>query len=108
MKVLLGAALILVLVYLVAGQTLSTIVPVGSEDGEGRGKKLSYSPFLVTFKEQFLCYSIDHGSWVMQGSDDGGECNGPFIDSATLCRAMAAEGLDRVALYWEGRVLECN
>lgn len=109
MKVLLGAALIVVLLYIIAGSTITSITSIGEQASESAGgRKLGYSPFKITFKNQFLCYSYDEGGWVMSGHHTGEDCKGPFIDSASLCRAMAEEEVYRVRLYWEGRVLECN
>ena len=109
MKVLLGAVLILILLYIIAGEAITSIVPIGESTGEAAtGRKLSYSPFPVTFREQYLCFAFDRSEWVMRGRDTGDDCRGPFIDSGTLCRAMAEVEATRVALHWEGRVLECN
>ncbi len=44
----------------------------------------------------------------MRGHRTEEECQGPFIDSTTLCDAMAQEGVSSIRLYWEGRVLECE
>ena len=109
MKFLLGATLILVLLYIIAGSAITSVVSLGEETGESvGGRKLGYSPFKITFKDQFLCYSFDEGTWVTSGHHTGEDCKGPFIDSVSLCRAMEEEGVTRVRLYWEGRVLECN
>lgn len=109
MKFLLGATLVLVLLYIVAGSAITSITSIGENAGESAGgRKLGYSPFKITFKDQFFCYSFNQGTWVMSGHDTGDDCKGPFIDSASLCRAMAEEEVTRVTLYWEGRVLECG
>jgi len=109
MRFLLGATLVLVLLYVVAGSAITSIVSIGEKAGEeGGGRQLGYSPFKITFKDQFLCYSYDRGAWVMSGRYIDEDCKGPFIDSVSLCNAMREEGVTRVSLYWEGRVLECN
>ena len=109
MRFLLGATLVLVLLYIVAGSAITSIVSIGEQAGEsGGGRKLSYSPFKITFKDQFLCYAYDRGVGVMSDRYTDEDCKGPFIDSVSLCNAMAEEGVTRVRLYWEGRILECN
>lgn len=109
MKVLLGAVLILVLLYFIAGGAIRSITSLGQETGESvGGRKLGYSPFKVTFKNQYLCDSFEESTWVMRGHHTGEDCKGPFIESVSLCRAMEEVGVKRVRLYWEGRVLECN
>lgn len=108
MKVLLGAVLIVILLYIVAGEAITSIPSIGQDATEGAGgRKLGYSTFKVTFIDQYLCYSYEHGTWVMSDYDTGNDCQGPFIDSVSLCNAMEAEGIDRVRLV-EGRVLECS
>jgi hypothetical protein len=108
MKFLLGAVLFLILLYVIAGEAITSVVSLGETAGEAEaGRKLSYSPFPVTFREQYLCFAYDRAQWVMRGQDTGDDCRGPFIDSASLCRAMAEVEVTRVTL-WEGRVLECD
>lgn len=108
MKILLGAVLIVILLYIVAGQAITSIPSLGQNAAEGAGgRKLGYSTFKITFIDQFMCYSYEHGSWVMTDHHTGNDCKGPFIDSVSLCRAMEAEGIDRIRLL-EGRVLECS
>ena len=108
MKFLLGACLFLLLIYIVAGSAITSITSIGEKvGGEGGGRAQTYSPFKVTFRDQFLCYQFDQGDWVMRGYDTGDRCKGPFFDSVNLCRAMEEEGQTRVQLL-EGRVLECS
>ena len=109
LRLLIAVAVLLVVVYLVGTRTINSLAAVGEEAGEAfGGRKLSRSPFKITFKDQYLCYSYTEGTWVMTGRDTGDECKGPFIDSPSLCRAMAEEGVTRVRLFYEGRVLECQ
>jgi hypothetical protein len=99
----------LAVVYFVGSSAINTLTAAGEGVGEGLGgRKLSYSPFKITFKDQYLCYSYDEGEWVMRGRDTGDDCKGPFIDSPSLCRAMAEEEVTSVRLFYEGRVLECG
>ena len=109
LKVLLGATLIVVLLYVVAGGAIAPVVSLGGDgpsEGDGGGR-LGYSPFQVTFREQYLCYSVATGDWEMRGRAGEADCRGPFLDSASLCRTMAEEGVSRVRLFWEGRTLDC-
>ena len=108
LKLLLGAAVVLILMYVVASRSLTAVGDLrpSSEDG-GKGK-LGYSPYPITFREQYLCYATEHGFWIMRGHREYDDCEGPFVDSENLCNALEAVGQDRVHLYWEGRVYECS
>ena len=109
MKILLGAALVLLVLYLISGSAITSVISLGEKTGESvGGRKLGYSPFKITFKDQYLCYAFGQGEWVMTDHDTGDDCEGPFIDSVSLCRAMEEVGETRVRLFWEGRVLECS
>lgn len=109
MKVLLGAVLIVILLYIVAGEAVLPILDLGQRATEDvGGRQLGYSTFKITFLDQYLCYSYEHGTWVMSDHDTGNDCRGPFFDSVSLCRAMQEVEVDRIRLFHEGRVLECN
>lgn len=109
MRVLLFAALILLFLYIIAGSAITSITSLGQQAGENAGgRKLGYSPFKITFMDQYMCYSYERGSWVMSDRDTGNDCKGPFIDSVSLCRAMDEEGVERIRLFYEGRMLECH
>ncbi len=109
MKMLLGVALILVVLYLISGSAITSVVSLGEQAGEkAGGRKLGYSPFKINFKNQFLCYSFADGAWITTDHNNGDDCKGPFIDSVSMCRALEEEGQTRVRLFWEGRILECG
>jgi len=109
MKVLLGAALILIVLYLISGTAITSVVQLGEKGAVGvGGRQLSMSPFKVTFRDQYLCYSYADGRLVTSDRDTGDGCKGPFFDSVSLCSALAEEGQTSVRLFWEGRVLECG
>lgn len=109
MKFLLGATLVLILIYIVAGSAITSVISVGEGSVEtAAGGKLTRSAFRVTFRDQFLCYSYTDSVWVMRGRNTGEDCSGPFIDSATLCHAMAEVDVTQIRLHWEGRMLECD
>lgn len=109
LRLLIAVAVLVLVVYAVGTRVITSVTAVGEGAGErAGGRKLGYSPFKITFKDQYLCYSFDNAEWIMSGHDTGEDCKGPFIDSVSLCNAMAEEGVTRVRLYWEGRVLECN
>ena len=109
LRLLIAVAVLVVVVYFVGTSAINSLTAVGEDAGEGLGgRKLGYSPFKVTFKDQYFCYSYDQGEWAMFGRDTGNDCQGPFIDSVSLCRAMEEEGVTRVRLFHEGRMLECG
>ena len=108
LRLLIVVAILMILLYVVGSRAITSLNVVDEETGEITGKKLNYSPFRVTFKDQYLCYSFEAAAWVMRGSDTDEDCRGPFIDSGTLCREMEQVGAKQVRLYWEGRVLECT
>ncbi len=109
LRLLVAVAVLILVLYFVGTSAIKSLTAVGEGAGEGvGGRKLSYSPFKITFKDQYLCYSFDNGRWVMRGRDTGDDCKGPFIDSPSLCRAMAEEEVTRVRLFYEGRMLECG
>jgi hypothetical protein len=107
-KILLGAVLILLVLYLISGSAITSLVSIGEKGGASiGGRRLTPSPFAITFRDQYLCRSETGDDWVMAGRDTGNECSGPYFDSPNLCRALAEVGQTRVQLYWEGRVLDC-
>ena len=108
LKLLLVAAVVLILMYVVASRSLTAVGGIREDPEEGAKSKLSYSPFPITFRDQYLCYSSEDGLWVMRGQREQDDCEGPFIDSENLCNALEAVGQDRVQLFWEGRVYECS
>jgi len=109
LRLLIVCAILLVVGYVVTSQSIGAFKAVTQGDPErGVKPKLSYSQFKITFRDQYLCYSFEDATWVMRGHRTDEECRGPFIDSQTLCNSMVEEGLTRVRLYWEGRVLECE
>ncbi len=98
----------MILLYVVGGKAIRSIMVVDEQSGEVTGSKLSYSPNPITFREQYLCHSYEEGRWVMRGEDTGEDCQGPFFDSKTLCRALGEVGQTSVRLYWQGRVYQCG
>ena len=108
LKLLLGAAIVLILMYVVASRSLTAVGGLRQNPEEGGKSKLGYSPFPITFREQYLCYSSEDGLWVMRGNREQDDCEGPFSDSENLCNALEAVGQDSVHLYWEGRVYQCS
>jgi hypothetical protein len=109
LRLLIAVAVLSFVVYFVGGSAIRSLTAVGEDAGEGLGgRKLGDSTFKVTFMDQYFCYSPEYGEWTMMGHDDGNDCKGPFIESVSLCRAMAEEDVTRVSLFHEGRVLECN
>jgi hypothetical protein len=109
LRLLIAVAVLTLVIYFVGTSAIKSLTAVGEEAGEGLGgRKLGLSPFKVTFKDQYLCYSYDRGEWIMRGHDNGNECKGPFIDSVSLCRAMGEVEMTQVRLFHEGRMLECS
>jgi hypothetical protein len=108
LRLLIVVAILMILLYVVGGKAIRSIMVVDPDTGEVTGRKISYSPYPITFRDQYLCYSLEDGVWVMRGEDTGEECQGPFVESGSLCRALAEVGQQRVRLFWEGRVYECS
>ena len=108
MRVLLGAALVLILIYVVAGESITAVTNLSGDPEDTTGIKPGYSPFHTTFKEQYICYSFETDQWVATAGREHDVCKGPFIDSGNLCSALKTEGQHQIKLYWEGRVLECD
>jgi hypothetical protein len=110
MKVLLGAALVLLVLYLISGSAVTSVISLGGSDGNVSvgGRRLGPSMFAITFRDQYLCDSFEHGAYVTSDRDTGEGCTGPYFDSVNLCRRLEEVGQSRVRLYFEGRMLECD
>ena len=108
MKVLLGAALVLILIYVIAGESITAVTNLSNNPEDTTGTKVGYAPFQTTFKEQYICYSFETDRWVATPGREHDVCKGPFIDSGNLCAALKNEGQHSVQLYHEGRTLTCD